>query len=216
MLSKRKKLRQAYVVPLRRKLTQTEQNHTDWYRSLRERYQDGPYYAVLDSSSTSAKKGSAARVNFDPFHGMPSYSRRYQKKRRTIPKIADVRDYETQFFPRELWQTIKPDFRPDAPVDGYKPKMASFGMKRGFEDDEDDAAQAPKGENDEEDYEENEAEGDEGGLLEGDEVEEEISDNDYEDDEDDMGGDYNAEQYFDDGGDDMGDDGGDGGGEDEI
>lgn len=84
---------QAYVVPLARKLSPDEQNATDWYRSLRERYQEGPYYSVLDVSASTAKKGSAARANFDPFHGMPSYAGRYQKKRRTIPKIAGVRDY---------------------------------------------------------------------------------------------------------------------------
>ena len=36
--------------------------------------------------------------------------------------------------------------------------------------------------------------------------EEEEVDDDYDNDEDDMAGDYNAEQYFDDGGDDAGDD----------
>lgn len=80
-----------YVVPLARKLSPKEQNATDHYRSLRERYHEGSYYSVLDVSSSNAKKGSAARANFDPFHGMPSYAGRYQKKRRTIPKIAGAR-----------------------------------------------------------------------------------------------------------------------------
>ena len=87
------KLYKDYVVPLARKLTPREQSSTDYYRSLREMHHDGPYYSVLDVSSSNAKKGSAARVNFDPFHGMPSYAGRYQKKRRTIPKIAGVREY---------------------------------------------------------------------------------------------------------------------------
>lgn len=85
---------QAYVVPWARKLSEKEQSEVNHYRHLRERFHEGPYYSVLDTSSSSAKKGSAARANFDPFHGMPSYSGRYQKKRRTLPKIANIgREY---------------------------------------------------------------------------------------------------------------------------
>jgi DNA-directed RNA polymerase III subunit RPC7 len=85
---------QAYVVPPARKLSEKEQSEVDYYRHLRERFHEGPYYSVLDTSSSSAKKGSAARTNFDPFHGMPSYSGRYQKKRRTLPKVANIgREY---------------------------------------------------------------------------------------------------------------------------
>jgi len=94
------KLYKDYVVPLARKLTPREQSSTDYYRSLREKFHDGPYYSVLDVSSSNAKKGSAARANFDPFHGMPSYAGRYQKKRRTIPKIAGVREYGKLFLSR--------------------------------------------------------------------------------------------------------------------
>ena len=68
-------------------LTPREQLQVDYYRDLRERYHEGPYYSVLDAASSSAKKGSAARANYDPFHGMPSYSGRYQKKKRTLPKL---------------------------------------------------------------------------------------------------------------------------------
>lgn len=68
-------------------LTPREQLQVDLYRSLRERFHEGPYYSVLDAASSSAKKGSAARANYNPFHGMPSYSGRYQKKKRTLPKL---------------------------------------------------------------------------------------------------------------------------------
>lgn len=78
---------QAYTVPWTRKLSSKEQKEVDHYRHHRERDQEGPHYSVLDSSSSSAKKGTAARVNFDPFTGMPSYAGRYQKKRRTLPHI---------------------------------------------------------------------------------------------------------------------------------
>ena len=85
---------QAYVVPFARQITAQEQSEVDHYRRLRERFHDGPYDSVLDASASTAKKGSAARANFDPFTGMPSYSGRYQKKRRTLPNIAVAeRDY---------------------------------------------------------------------------------------------------------------------------
>lgn len=79
---------QKYTIPFARKLSPAEQTQVDYYRALRERFHDGPFYSVLDASSSNAKKGSAARANFDPFHGMPTYSGRYQKKRRTLPRIA--------------------------------------------------------------------------------------------------------------------------------
>ncbi|KAJ5689079.1 hypothetical protein N7462_003471 [Penicillium macrosclerotiorum] len=212
----------AYVVPLSRSLSLREKAEVNHYRHLREQNNEGPYYSVLDSSASSAKKGSAARVNFDPFHGMPSYSGRYQKKRRTIPKIANIgRNYvspgpeETRFWPRELWPIIMPNFRPGASIDGFQTNMAIAGMKRGFEDDEDDAEEeAAKKRATGGDDDEGDAEVDEGELLEGDEdAEEEIIDDDFEDDEEELGGDYNAEQYFDGGDDEFGDDGfGDGGG----
>ncbi|KAJ5921259.1 III C31 subunit of DNA-directed RNA polymerase [Penicillium verhagenii] len=213
---------QAFTVPWARKLSAKEQNEVDHYRTLRERDQEGPHYSVLDSSSSSAKKGSAARVNFDPFTGMPSYSGRYQKKRRMLPQIEPTgRPYEyiMKYFPRELWQTIQPTFRPDVDLDGYKPMAGSSGMKRGFEDDEDDGDDDTKKKREAGDGdEEGDGEGEEGDLLDEEEGQEEWEEeNDFEDDEDEMGGDYNAEQYFDGGDDDYGDDdGGDGGGEDVL
>lgn len=227
-------------------LTPREQLQVDLYRSLRERFHEGPYYSVLDVASSSAKKGSAARANYDPFHGMPSYSGRYQKKKRTLPKLqgrpysksptsthtlflyVSKKDDELtyisvmKFFPRELWQTIQPSFKPDTSIGGYIPQVTRSGIKRGFEEDEEEEEDLTKrrkgaGAGEEED----EGEKDEGGdLLDPDEEqEEEIVDSDFEDDDDEMGGDYNAEQYFDDG-DEDGDggfgDGGGGGGEEDT
>ncbi|KAJ5626827.1 hypothetical protein N7528_004254 [Penicillium herquei] len=214
----------AYVVPWARKLSPKEQNEVDYYRHLRELYQEGPFYSVLNSASSSAKKGSAARVNFDPFTGMPSYSGRYQKKRRTIPRIdpsGRQHEYEMKFFPRELWQTIQPSFRPDASLEGFRPMMATGGLKRGFEDDEEDDGEESAKKREAGDDDEGEGDVDDGDALDDEEGREEWEEeNDFEDDEDEMGGDYNAEQYFDGGDDEYGDDGfgdgGGGGGEDEL
>lgn len=78
---------QAYVVPFARKLNPQEQSEVNWGRHFRDRLREGPFFSVLDVTSTSARKGTAARANFDPFNGMPSFSSRYQKKRRTVPTV---------------------------------------------------------------------------------------------------------------------------------
>lgn len=221
------------------RLNAREQRQVDRYRQLREQFHEGPYYSVLDAASSSAKKGSAARANYDPFHGMPSYSGRYQKKKRTIPrlqgrpysesihlgagqdKVVWIVEDDTltvycavmKFFPRELWQTIQPSFKPDSSLDGFvAPVTRTGGAKRGFEDDEEDGQdEDPSKRRREDDDEGGEGEGD--ALDQDEEQEEEIVDSDFEDDDDEMGGDYNAEQYFDGGDDEYGDDGfGDGGG----
>lgn len=83
---------QFYEPPKAEPLQRREQAEVDRYRALRDRFQNGPYYAVVNAASTSAKKGTKERAQFDPFHGMPSYSARYQKRKRTVPKIAG-RDY---------------------------------------------------------------------------------------------------------------------------
>ncbi|KAL4890091.1 DNA-directed RNA polymerase III, subunit Rpc31 [Aspergillus ambiguus] len=200
-----------YNVPRARPLTAREQIQVDLYRQLRERFHDGPYYSVLKADSSSAKKDSSARAEFDPFHGMPSYSGKYQKKKRAAPYLKG-RPYVTKFFPRDdLWQTIQPSYKPGSSLDGFVAHGPRTGVKRGFEVDEDEEEEdtkRPRGDDDDDDGPDDE-------LLEGDEdqEEEEIVDSDFEDDDDEMGGDYNAEQYFDGGEDDFGDDGfGDGGG----
>ncbi|KAJ5223531.1 hypothetical protein N7468_008073 [Penicillium chermesinum] len=205
----------AYVVPFARKLSAQEQSEVDWGRHLRERLREGPFFSVLDVTSTSARKGTAARANFDPFNGMPSFSSRYQKKRRTVPLIdPNEREWVMRYFPRDSWSIIQPDFRPDA--GGYKPQSSRAG-KRGFEDDEEQAVESATKQRKEGEGEEDSGPEDEeaGELLDDEEQEEEeVVDDDFEDDEDDMGGDYNAEQYFDGGDEDFGDDDGGGGEED--
>ena len=104
-----------------------------------------------------------------------------------------------EFFPRELWSTIDPDYKEGEDEDGvgrsntkgkslqipgYK-RAEDLGMFNNELDDDEAGEGAPKDPEDEDAAEE---------------------DMDEEFDEEDEGGDYNAEQYFDDGGDDGGDD----------
>jgi DNA-directed RNA polymerase III subunit RPC7 len=169
---------------------------------------------------------------------MPSYSGKYQKKKRLVPKLQGrpygeslhqcykiLRPERTgadefvfwavlKFFPRELWPTAQPNFKPDAALDGYIPQTLRSGIKRGFEEDDEDEETLKRRREGDGDGEGGEGEDLEADILDADEdQEEEIVDDDFEDDEDEMGGDYNAEQYFDGGEEDYGDDGfGDGGG----
>ncbi|BCS20116.1 DNA-directed RNA polymerase III subunit C31 [Aspergillus puulaauensis] len=201
-----------YAIPRARPLSEREQVQVELYRTLRERFHDGPYYSILGASSGTGYTTNS-KANFDPFNGMPSYSGRYQKKKRLVPRVQG-RPYVMKFFPRELWTTVKPNYKPDGLLDGYVPQTLQGGVKRGFEeDDEDDDTSKRRRQGDGEDGDENEDA--EGPVPDAEEEqdEEEIVDDDFEDDDDDMGGDYNAEQYFDGGDDEYGDDGfGDGGG----
>ncbi|KAL3465858.1 DNA-directed RNA polymerase III, subunit Rpc31 [Aspergillus heterothallicus] len=201
-----------YAIPRARPISDREQVQVNLYRTLRERFHDGPYYSILGVSSGSNGYTASSKANFDPFNGMPSYSGKYQKKKRLVPKLQG-RPYVLKFFPRELWPTAQPSFKPDAMLDGYVPQTLRSGIKRGFEEDDEDEETLKRR------REGGEGEGGEGEDMEADildadeDQEEEIVDDDFEDDEDEMGGDYNAEQYFDGGEEDYGDDGfGDGGG----
>jgi DNA-directed RNA polymerase III subunit RPC7 len=79
---------QPYETPKAEPLQTRERSEVDRYRALRDRFQNGPYYAFTNAASTSARQGTKERAQFDPFNGMPSYSSRYQKRKRTVPKIA--------------------------------------------------------------------------------------------------------------------------------
>lgn len=167
---------------------------------------------------------SAAR--FDPFEGMPTYSQRYTRKRRKIPKL-DTRPYSTlpllsafkfrlnhsyitvlKFFPKELWSILDPSSTTSngaGTESSSKPKLlfsATSRVTNGLCAHDRELSGEPgqlnrNGEDDEENVE----------KVDEDELppEEEV-DSEYDSDEGSMAGDYNAEHYFDDGGDDAGDD----------
>lgn len=195
-----------YSVPIARPLNQREQIQVDLYRALRERFHEGPDYSVLGVAGLEAKGDSKAKAQIDPFHSMPAYSGRYQRKRRTAPNMTG-RPFILRFFPQQLWKVIQPSYNPDAALDGYAPQAKRTWIKRGFEEDEEEEEQPTKRRRGGEDEdEEDRGDEEEAGLEEDEEQEEEIVDDDFEDDEDEMGGDYNAEQYFDGGDDEYGDD----------
>jgi len=163
---------------------------------------DSPIYTVLDAQVQLQKPGemgashaavyakmSKSKNVFNPFESMQTYSQKFVKPKRTIPKL-DGRTYVTRLFPAELRPLLDPTVTAQ-PTRAAKAKKKLLGDRLDADDDE----------------LEKEAEAEE------DFIEEEL-DNDFEEDEgDDEDGkdDYNAEQYFDNGEDDAMDD--EGGGE---
>ena len=166
-------------------------------------------------------RANNAAARFDPFEGMPTYSQRYIRKRRKTPKL-DTRPYGTaciwlmgeedsylavlKFFPKELWSTLDPLHSTTNGATGIaKPrKLLITASKRanGLSAYERELSgeptdRPPKGEDDDEPAK----------IVDEDDLpSEEDVDDEYGSDEDEMAGDYNAEQYFDDGGDDAGED----------
>lgn len=144
----------------------------------------------------------------DPFVGVETYSQKYNPPKRTIPNLKAV-SLDKKMFPKELWGTLDGD-------EGEEVKQHLNNiMKRKSRGDPNSKVSTDRstvllekikkvtGEDD-----------DDGKADDGDEegVPEEEEDYDYEEDEGEMGGDYDAEKYFDDGENDEED--GEAGGED--
>jgi DNA-directed RNA polymerase III subunit RPC7 len=52
---------------------------------------DGPLYTLLEASSMTDEQGHVnERAGFSPFEGMPKYSARYRKARRSIPDLSQM------------------------------------------------------------------------------------------------------------------------------
>ncbi|KAL8721232.1 MAG: hypothetical protein Q9225_002044 [Loekoesia sp. 1 TL-2023] len=185
-------------------LGNTEKAQVAAFRSLRARIHEGPFYTILDEDSRIGKRTTkSSAASFNPFEGMPTYSQKYMKKKRRLPKLS-ARPYVLKYFPKELWPTLDPkNHKPTSSINGVLKKTSNTSKMGNLQET---AGEISGGE--EEDGAPAERDPDE-------EVMDEPVDDAFDEDDDD-GGDYNAEQYFDDGGDDLGDDldGGDGDGGD--
>jgi len=90
-------LGQKYEVTRPKPLTKDQRIQVARFRSLRDRIHEGPLYTVLGDNVRIGKsegRANTAAARFDPFEGMPTYSQRYARKRRKIPKL-DTRPYGT-------------------------------------------------------------------------------------------------------------------------
>ncbi|KAL8684755.1 MAG: hypothetical protein Q9224_006151 [Gallowayella concinna] len=188
-------------------LTKTEQAQIAAFRSFRSRIHEGPFYTTLDTDARTGKPTKSSAANFDPFEGMPTYSQKYIKKRRRLPKLS-ARPYALKYFPKELWPTLDPKTYKSSSLTNGIEKRTPNGVTQKVKTEVTAGGDASA---DEDDPATGERDPDEEAINE-------AVDDEFDEDDDD-GGDYNAEQYFDDGGDDAGedmdgDDGGGGGGGD--
>lgn len=89
-------------------LSGPELDRVNHYRHLRSLIRDGPLYTILDRSQLTDDHGKTnRRSGFDPFDGMPSFSKRYHKPNRSLPDLS-TRSYFLKYFPKELWSTLDP------------------------------------------------------------------------------------------------------------
>lgn len=165
-------------------------------------------------AQVNALYGVRNRASLDPFTAVPMYSQKFVPEERALPEWA-ARPVCRELFPPELLDTVEPlaegggDHKRRrlelSKVSALPNAERAFGMTRDADDDDEDGAGrktlldklAAMGEE----------EGEEGAEVEDEEVMEEEEEDEAYDDED--AGDYDAENYFDNG-DEMGEDVGDG------
>jgi DNA-directed RNA polymerase III subunit RPC7 len=114
------------MVPLRK----AEVARIQHFRTLRKSHHDGPLYTILDPSAriskpsdlpgmrtfgySTAQAAANAAINtkeVNPFEALPTFSQKYKKPRRPVPKLEGG-DYIKSFFPVELHQYIDPSSAP--------------------------------------------------------------------------------------------------------
>ncbi|KAF1999686.1 hypothetical protein P154DRAFT_436678 [Amniculicola lignicola CBS 123094] len=216
------------AAPLPPPPTSTEKRSVQYYMQIRDRIHSGPFYTVLNDGMRNGLRrpnnepAPTEEQLFNPFTDNETYSAKYNKVRRRIPKL-DTRPYVKELFPAELRALLGDDSDDADDADGARPakkrkllsvKKVGNAMTRidaYLAEEEDRLKHHPNGANpdnpddvdpDDDDDEEENGEEDE-------EDEEDVDDNfsavssDSEDSDDD----YNAEQYFDNGEDDEGDEG---------
>ncbi|KAL6711158.1 DNA-directed RNA polymerase III subunit C31 [Coniothyrium glycines] len=184
------------------------------YLAVRDRIHEGPFYTILNDGMKNGLKRKANEPApteaslFNPFTDNQTYSAKYLKVRRRLPKL-DERPYVTELFPAEL-RSILVGIKADGSV---PKKRRTLGVTKvnavtqierliQFEQERTNDAEA-RGDEEDEDAEEEEEEVDDDkpdAVDEDDNYSAASTDSEESDD------DYNAEQYFDNGDDDDIDD----------
>lgn len=193
--------------------TEDEKRIVQHHLGVRTRVHEGPFYTILNDGMENGLKrkaddrGPTEDALFNPFLDNQTYSAKYAKKRRRIPKL-DTRPYVVDLFPPELHDLLEPGggkgkrqllsvTRMDAR--SYVDQMIQQEQEKIREAEE-------RGEDEEDEEADEEADADEN---EGkpDAVDEDDNWSAASSDSEESGDDYNAEQYFDNGDDDdVGDD----------
>ncbi|KAI4664605.1 uncharacterized protein J4E79_002902 [Alternaria viburni] len=178
--------------------------------AVRDRIHEGPFYTILNDGMKNGLKRKANEPApteaslFDPFTGNQTYSAKYLKVRRRLPKL-DARPYVVDLFPTELRTTLtgttsttssnakKPARRTLAVTKVSSVSQIERLIKSEQERTNEAEARA------EEDDDDAEAEDDEIDEEKPDAVDEEDNWSAASTDSEESDDDYNAEQYFDNG-----------------
>ncbi|KAF8468938.1 DNA-directed RNA polymerase III, subunit Rpc31 [Kalaharituber pfeilii] len=85
--------------PVQGALSKEERLYVARFREFREKVANGPFYTVMGK-----KRGLE-----NPFEDVERFSKKYERKRRKVPKL-DARPYVFEFFPPELYTTLDPNY----------------------------------------------------------------------------------------------------------
>ena len=202
-------------------MTQREMRQIKLFKDTQQAVHRGPLYTYPTKHDADApaktfsedqfnkQYGGRGKADVDPFTYVETYTQKYDPPKRTLPDLKAV-TLDKKMFPKELWSSLEGE-----EVQQVKRNLARAMKKKA------DIIREPQSRTSEErtqlllekiktaapDEEEGEAE-----EVEEEAAAEEEEDYDYEDDEGDMGGDYDAEKYFDGGEEDEEE--GEGGGDD--
>ncbi|KAK0742006.1 DNA-directed RNA polymerase III, subunit Rpc31 [Apiosordaria backusii] len=230
----------AYDVPKPPILTKKEEKQLDYFLLFREQAHDSALYTeppprtrdsrrrTYGQDQINSRYADESKATIDPFTAVETYSKRFERKKRTLPDFSSL-PFAKEFFPPELHATLDGLDEPGADRKrrrtGPKTLALSNITTYGADELEDEGLQGNVQpnfnkalellENVEKEGEEAFLSGEEDDWGNEDEDNEDAADaeaaDQYDDESED---DYNAEQYFDndedDYGDDMGDEGGDG------
>jgi DNA-directed RNA polymerase III subunit RPC7 len=202
-------------------LTDKEKRQVENFKAVQDAIHRGPLYThptkrdadapakTFSEDDFNKQYGGRGKADVDPFTAVETYSQKYDPPKRTIPDLKAVR-LDKKMFPKELWSTLEGDAGEEVKQHigramKKKAEMMGDAQSKTSEDRAKIILEKIKKATGEEDAEGDAEEGDEEGGAE------EEEDYDYEEDEGEMGGDYDAEKYFDGGEEDEeeGDAGGD-------
>jgi DNA-directed RNA polymerase III subunit RPC7 len=65
-------------------ITEKERIEVARYRSNRTAIRDGPLYTILGDNPGTSNRGAS---QVDPFEGVQTYSKRYERKQRQLPRL---------------------------------------------------------------------------------------------------------------------------------
>lgn len=188
-------------------MTSREKRQIKHFKAAQQAVHRGPLYThptkrdpnapakAFSEDQFNKQYGGRGKADVDPFTCVENYTQKYDPPKRTLPDINAIK-LDKSMFPKELWGTLEGEEGEEV-----KQHLGRIIKKKA------ESVRDPKSKTSEEraklllekiktaaPEEDGEAEGEE---VDEEAVAEEEEDYDYEDDEGDMGGDYDAEKYFD-------------------